>query len=113
MGDESLGGLVSRVVDDGKRLVQAEVDLYKQIAVRKVAGFQTAVVLAVAALFFVQAALTTLLVGLGFAIAHWIGIAGGVIVAALLGFAAAGLMVWIALRKFSTAASADPRKAAS
>lgn len=99
---ESIGSLVGRLVADGKAYARAEVDIYKHKALAWVPPVRTAAILAVVALFLAQAAITTLLVFLGFWLALWLGPLGGGIAAALIGLALAGLLAWIAIGKVST-----------
>ncbi len=104
---ETLGSLFARLVEDGKRFARAEIGFYKQVAVGRIAGLKTAAILLVVAVLLVQASLTTLLVGIGFGIARLlpaIGIAGGVIVAAVIGLLVSGLLVRSAIGRLSAAA---------
>lgn len=97
---ESIPALFTRAVEDGKSFARAEVDYYKKMALSRVSGLTTAAVLAIAALFLLQASLTTLVVGFGLALATWLprlGIAGGVVIAAVLGLLVAGLLAWLAV----------------
>ena len=99
---ESIGSLVRRLIVDGRTYVRAEVEVYRHKALAWVPPVRTAAVLAILALFLAQAAITTLLVFLGFWLALWFGPLGGGIAAALLGLIVAGLFVWIAVRKLTT-----------
>lgn len=108
---ESIGGLFARLIEDAKGFARAEVDYYRLLVTSRVAGLKPAVVLIVVALFLVQASLTTLLIGIGFGIARAferIGIAGGVVIAALVGLLISGILVRIAVGKI--AAAGEPVK---
>lgn len=63
MGDEGLGTLVSRVVDDAKAYAQAEITLWKTVA--SIRGSQAGIAagLAVGAVVIALSAVTALLVG--------------------------------------------------
>lgn len=98
---ELVGSLVRRLVADGKVYARAEIDIYRHKALAWIPPVRTAAILAVVALFLAQAAITTLLVFVGFWLALWFGPLGGGIAAALIGLALAGLLVWIAIRKLS------------
>ena len=105
---ESIPALFRRAVDEGKSFARAEVNYYKQLALARVAGLQTAAILVVVAIFFVQASLTTLVIGVGVAIAAWLGgwlgLAGSLILAAILGLALSGILARVAIGKIKAAA---------
>lgn len=106
---ETIGGLFAQLVDDAKTLLRAQVDYYKLLAARRIAGLKVAVALIVVALFLVQASLTTLLIGIGLAIARLferVGVAGGIVIAAVIGLAVSGLLVRIAIGRIAAAAPA-------
>lgn len=97
---ESLRDLFARLIDNGKAYAQAEVTYYKRTALGWVDQAKFGVAFAVVALFILQAALTTLLVALGFFLATWLGPAGGLAVAAVIGIVVAGLLAWAAASRF-------------
>lgn len=99
--DPSIRDLIGRTVDDGKAFVRAEIDLYRTIATAKATSLVWPVVMIVAAIFLVQAALTTLLAGVGLGLAVHLGPLGGFAVAALIGLAVAGLLAFLAYRSFA------------
>lgn len=106
---ETIGGLFARLVDEAKQFARAEIDYYRVLTVSRIAGLKTAVGLILFALFLLQASLTTLLVGIGLGIAHLVekvGLAGGVVLSAVIGLAISGILVWIALRKIAAAGEA-------
>jgi hypothetical protein len=105
---ETIGTLVGQLVADGKAFARAEVDIYRHKALAWVPPVRTAAILAVVALFLAQAAITTLLVFLGFWLSLWLGPLGGGVAAALIGLAFAGLLVWIAISKLKTPAGGRP-----
>ena len=98
---EPIGTLVTRAIEDGKAYARAEIDFYKHMALVRVAGLKVAAIFAVVAIFLVQSSLTTLLIGVGLALASWLGVAGGVLAAAVLGFVISGLLLWLAVRRLS------------
>lgn len=109
---ETIGGLFARLIEDAKRLIRAELDYYKLLLTGRAMALRTAAIMIVVALFLVQASLTTLVVGLGLAL--WrlfgaLGIAGGVIIAAVLGLAISGLLVRVAVARIA-AASKPPEE---
>ena len=95
---ESIGSLVGRLVADGKAYARAEVDVYRQKALSLVPPVRTAAILAIAGLFIAQAAITALLVLIGFWLALWLGPLGGGIAAAVIGLTVAGLLIWLAVK---------------
>lgn len=101
---ESLRDLATRVIDDGKAYLQAEVRVVKQTVSTKVGQIGPAAGLLAGALLLVQAALTVLAAALGLLLAQWLGSAGGFAVAALIVLALAGLLAWIALRRIGNIA---------
>lgn len=96
---ESLRELAARVIDNSKAYVRAEITLAKQTAVTKASQAAMPAVLVVAGIVLVQAAITILAAALGLLLAHWLGPAGGLAVAALIVLALAGLLVWIAVNQ--------------
>ncbi|WP_156678960.1 phage holin family protein [Sphingomonas profundi] len=99
---ESVGTLIRRLVADGRAYATAEIDVYRQKALAWVPPVRTAAIMLVVALFLVQAALTTLIVFLGFWLALWIGPLGGGIAAVLIALAVAGILAKMAIGKLST-----------
>lgn len=106
---ETIGELFAQLVDDAKALVRAEADYYRLLVTGRIAGLKVAAALIVAALFLLQASLTTLLIGIGLAIARLferVGIAGGVLVAAVIGLVVSGLLVRGAIGQIAAASRA-------
>ena len=86
--DEAIGDLFGRLIDDGRSLARAEVNLYKQVALRRVARARTGLILLAAGAVLGLSALTALVVGSVLALATLVGpLAGGLIVAAVLALA--------------------------
>jgi hypothetical protein len=80
-GDSSIGELFGRLAEDGRSFVEAEVGLYKAVAVRRAGLARNGAIALVVALFLVNAALVALLVGVAMQLATWVGPAlGGLIV---------------------------------
>lgn len=105
-GDESLGTLFARLVDDATNLFRAELNLYRQAAFRRVAKAKWPVIMIVAAVLLAQSSVTTILVGCAMGLAHWIGPAGGGLVMGLIGFITCGLLVRTALARLAAVFSA-------
>lgn len=101
--------LLARLVDDAKNLFHAQGDYYRLLVLGRIAGLKTAAILLVVAIFLVQASLTTLLIGIGFAIARLfesVGLAGGIVIAAVLGLVLSAILARIAIGRISAASSA-------
>ena len=112
---ETIGALLTRLVDDAKHVARAEGEYYRLLVVGRIAGLKTAAILIIVALFLVQASLTTLLIGIGFAIARLferIGLAGGVLIAAVIGLVVSGVLVRVAIGRIAAASrtSGGPAK---
>jgi hypothetical protein len=95
--DESIGDLLSRLADDGGNLVRAEIELYRQTALRKVERSKPVAIFGIVALMFGQAGLTVLLIGIGALLARWLGLVAGIIIAAMIGFVLAGIAAKMAV----------------
>lgn len=101
---EPLRDLFARAIDQTKVYFQAEVAVVKRTALSWANVAKYGLVFGVVAIFLLQAALTTLFVAIGFALAPLIGTAGGLAVSALLGLLLAGLFGWLAARRFAAGA---------
>jgi hypothetical protein len=98
---ETLRELVVRLIDGAKEYLRAEILLARQTAIEWAARARPAIAAIVVAILLLQAALTVLIAALGLALAHWIGMAGGFALAALLAIGAAGLLGWFALSRLN------------
>lgn len=86
--DSSIGDLFGQLVDDGRSLVRAEVDLYKQVALYRAGKAKTGIAALVAGGFIAYAGLIAFMVGLVMGLAPLVGpILGGLIVLAVAGIA--------------------------
>ena len=93
--EESIADLVGRLIDSGRDVARAEVNLYKQIALRRSAKAKSGLLQLVAAGILAWFAGLALTFGLVLALADLIGpLASGLILAAAMGAAA-----WFLLRK--------------
>src|SRR3954454_12994399 len=80
-GESSIGELFGRLAEDGRNFIEAEIGLYRKVAVRRAGLARNGAVALVVALFLVNAALVALLVGFAMQLAVWLGPAlGGLIV---------------------------------
>jgi hypothetical protein len=93
--EESIADLFGRLMDDGRGLARAEINLYKKVALRRVAKARTGLVLLVAGAVLGLSALTALIVGCVLALATLIGpLASGLVVTAIL----AGIAYFLAMK---------------
>ena len=72
-GEVSVADLFHRVVDDGRGLISAEVNLYKQIAAYRASKAKNGIIALAAAVFLLNAALVAFFVGLVMGLADLIG----------------------------------------
>lgn len=104
--DEALSDLFGRLMEDGRMLARAEVNLYKQVALHRVNKAKKGGALLGAGAVLLLSALTALVVGLVLALATLIGpLASGIVVAAAL--AAAGYFLAMAGLRGLQALSGD------
>ena len=108
--DESIGTAVSRTVEDAKAYARAEIAWIKALAASRTGDAGMAVGLGVGALVVALSALTTLLVGLVFALSPQVGPGWAtaiVVVAALLLAAVLAMMALGRVRRVSRPLDAD------
>ena len=99
--NETIGEVASRLVDDGKAYLRAEVDATKAMAGARLRAARTGIIVGVAAIFVAQAGLTVLFVAIGWVLAIWLPQWAGLLIAALLALVLAGLMVRYAIGHIS------------
>ena len=91
--DNSLGDLFHQLVDDGRSLVSAEADLYKQIALYRTGKARNGIIAFAAAGFFAYAGLIAFLVGVVMGLAAFMGpVLGGLVVLVVSGIIAFALV---------------------
>jgi hypothetical protein len=84
--DASVADLFHQLVDNGRGLIGAEVNLYKQIAAYRASKAKNGIVALAAALFLLNAALVAFFVGLVIGLADLIGpVASGAVVLVVTG----------------------------
>jgi len=106
-GDDGIGELVHRLVDDGKAYAKAELAYVKTIGTEKVAQAKAPIVYGVAALFFAHAAFLALCALVWVALAQMMNAAlAGLITFVILG-AVAGLLAMLAYGKIKALTGAD------
>lgn len=104
---ESVGGLFTRLVDDTKTLAQAEVDLYKQIALQKTQRSKLGLALAFTGYLIICASITALLVGFVIGLADIVGPVLAGIIVGLVGLGVGGGLILWAVRSLSAAFSGE------
>lgn len=103
--EEGVGTLISRLVDDAKAFVRAEIAVYRAQALKLVADYQTAAILCVVALILANAAIVALLVGIIMSIAQALGPIWATVITIGGTFALCGVLVWVALSMIRAAGS--------
>ena len=112
VGESSIGELFGRATEEAKTFARAEIGLYRAIATYRVSKARNGVIALVAALFLVNAALITLFVMIGMALALLIG----PLLAGLAVFAAVGVIGFFLVRYGAgklSALSGDPEERAA
>ena len=97
--EESLGGLVTRVVDDAKAFVRAEVALYREEAGAALGEAKWLAVMAAAALILAIGGGVLLLIAAVLALGSLIGDGWAALVVALASLGVAGLLGWLAAKR--------------
>lgn len=92
--EKSIGDLVHELIDNGKRFVRAEVNLYKQIALYRAAKAKYGIAALAAALLLVNAGLIAALVGAVIGLARFVGPVG----AGLIVLAASAIVAYLLVR---------------
>lgn len=105
----TIGTLVHRATDDVRELVSAEIELGKTKVLARVAGARNAIILLVVAVFLLQAALTTLLVGFALGLEHWLGPVGAAAVVFLVTLIVIGVLAKIAVGQLSSGGAAEKK----
>jgi asparagine N-glycosylation enzyme membrane subunit Stt3 len=100
-GELSLRDLIARLIDSAKAYVRAEVALVKKTVEVRLDQAKPAAAFAIGAVMLVQAALVILLAALGMGLATWLGTAGGLAAAGLIGLLIAGLLIRLAISRFT------------
>lgn len=106
-GEEGVATLVSRLVDDSRTLVSAEVALYKAKASERVSAYTSAIIFFAIAGVLALAALIALLVGLILSLATLIGPLGATAVVVGVVLLIAGILAMVGKKKMAPAAPAE------
>lgn len=110
--DNSLGDLFHQLVEDGRSLVSAEVNLYKQIALYRTGKAKNGIIALAAGGFLAYAGLIAFLVGVVMGLADFLGpVLGGLIVLIVSGIIAY-ILVQYGLSKMG-ALGGDPEEKAA
>jgi hypothetical protein len=95
---ESIGALLSRLVEDGKSFARAEIGYYRTLALAKLGEATGGLVLGMVALVLLLSAVTALLVGLILTLATLVGPGFATLIVILATLLVAGLLGWLAYR---------------
>ena len=94
--DETIGEVIGRIVNDGRELAEAEIELIKAKLMSEAMGYKTPALLLVGAFLFAMGAMISLFWGIAAALATWIGPLGGGLAAAALALLVAGIFAGMA-----------------
>lgn len=94
--DDSIPVLVSRLIDDSKQFLRAEIRLYRARLFTRLPSARNAVILLVGAVLLIQAVLVAALVGLLMVLRQALGPAWATAIVVVVGFLLAGIMAWSA-----------------
>ena len=97
--EPGVGGLVQRLLDDGKAYARSELNLAKAIATAKVGALKVPAILFAAAFLFLQVAVTLIGITIYFSLLPLIGPVFGGIIAILVTLGIAGGLGWLGVRK--------------
>lgn len=102
---EPLGILLGRLVDDGREVARAEIELYKSVARDRASRSMSAFVFLAVALLLAIAGTVMMLISLAHGLARFIGPGWGALASGVIGFAVAGLLAKLAATRLSAAFS--------
>ena len=105
--EAGLGALVSRLIEEGRELLRAEIDLGKAIALSRIARARAGLMMTAAAVLLVPSAITTLLIGCLLGLRPLIGPFAAGLVVSIGALCVAGLLGKIGIDKLIAAASTD------
>ena len=97
--ERPIGELVHELIEDGKAYARAEFGVAKAMASAKADALKMPAILFGAALLVLQGAINALAVGVGIALARFIGPLGGGIAAFLIFAGLSGGLAWFGIRK--------------
>ncbi len=98
----AIGTLIHRATDDVRELVSAEIELGKTKLVARALGARNGIILLVAAVFLLQAALTTLLIGFALGLAPLVGPLGGAAIVTLVTLIVIAVLAKLAVAQFTS-----------
>lgn len=100
MGDEGLGTVVGRVVEDAKAYARAEVTLWKTVASTRGSQAGIAIGLAIGAVVIALSAVTALLVGAILSLRPIMGPGWATLLVVIVALVVAGILAKVALSSF-------------
>jgi len=93
-----LGGLIAQLIEDGRALARAEIDLLKSKGLALLRRSRIAVILLLIAACLAFASVVALMLGLVLALAPLVGAALAGVILLVAGLAMAALLGWLAIR---------------
>ena len=103
--DETIGDLFGQLIEDGADLVRAEVNVYRRLALLRLAQARIAIILGVCGLMLVMASIIALLLGLVLGLAKWVGPVGAGVLVTLAALAIGGLLLRFAVVRLGAVAA--------
>ncbi len=103
--DETIGDLFGQLIEDSADLVRAEVNVYRRLALLRLAQARTALIMAVGGLMLVMASVIALLLGLVLGLAKWIGPVGAGVAVTLAALGIGGLLLRLAFSRLAAVAA--------
>lgn len=98
-GDESIGDLFGRLVDDAKGFGHAEIDYYRTLVRERLRAAKTSLWMGAVAMSLALAASVALVVGLVLTLAPRVGPGWATLIVVSVALGAASLMGWLAWRQ--------------
>jgi hypothetical protein len=95
--DDSIGALISRLIDDAERFVRAEVRLYRAQLFNRIGQARTPILLGAIAFLLAQSAIIATVVGLVLILRRPLGPVGATLVVGVGALLIAGLLLRIAI----------------
>lgn len=98
--EQGLGALFGQLIDATAALIRAEIELQRQLMVRRLTGSQAALIMTIAAALLLQATVTVFLVGLVIVLGEWIGGVAALLIVILLAVGVSAALLLAARKRF-------------
>lgn len=105
--DRPIGELFGRAFEQGGELIRAELAVYRRLALRKIMAARLAVALMLAGVLLAFGSASALMIGVAIGLARFVGPVAGGVLAGLIGFVVAALLVREGLKRLPSVAIAE------